>query len=259
MRLNVIHTGMAVEVMKTLPDESFGLILTSPPYNLRNTSGGGVKNAGKSGAWLSSPLQEDGYSDHSDQMPHKEYVKWQRNVLTESMRLLTHDGAIFYNHKWRVQKGLIQDRSDIVDGFPLRQIIIWNRGSGFNFNHKFFCPTWEVIYVIAKFDFKLAKGATKHGDLWDILPDKGNPHPAPFPLELAERVISSTTADVVLDPFIGSGTTAVAAKRLGRNYVGIDKSPKYVQMANERLLQEDQPMRRRRPIRRNNDQTLSMW
>jgi site-specific DNA-methyltransferase (adenine-specific) len=238
MQLDVIHVGDAVEVMKSLPDESFGLIFTSPPYNLRNTSGGGVKNAGKGGAWLNAPLQKDGYSKHDDQMPHAEYVKWQRAVLTEGMRLLTPDGAFFYNHKWRVQKGLIQDRADIVDGFPVRQIIIWNRGSGFNFNHKFFCPTYEVIYVIAKFDFKLTKGATKHGDVWNMLPEKNNPHPAPFPLELAERVISSTSADVVLDPFIGSGTTAVAAKNLGRNFVGIDKSPEYVAMSYMRLHKE---------------------
>jgi modification methylase len=66
------------------------------------------------------------------------------------MRLLTDDGAIFYNHKWRVQDGLLQDRNDIVSGFPVRQIIIWHRNGGINFNKGYFLPTYEVIYLIAK-------------------------------------------------------------------------------------------------------------
>ncbi len=67
-------------------------------------------------------------------MPHDEYVAWQRACLSECMRVIKDDGAIFYNHKWRVQAGLLQDRSDIVAGFPVRQIIIWKRKGGINFN-----------------------------------------------------------------------------------------------------------------------------
>ena len=62
--------------------------------------------------------------------PHEEYVEWQRECLRAMLRVLTPDGAIFYNHKWRVQRGLLQDRSDIMDGFPVRQIIIWQRSGG---------------------------------------------------------------------------------------------------------------------------------
>lgn len=233
--LNRILIGDATERMRDLPDESIGLVLTSPPYNLGNTSGGGIIGAqGPSGAWKGAALK-DGYDHHSDKMPHAEYVAWQREVLTEAMRVLRPDGAIFYNHKWRVQKGLIQDRSDIMEGFPVRQIIIWNRGSGFNFNVRFFVPTYEVIYVIAKPDFKLAPKATGHGDLWTMLPDKDNDHPAPFPLELAERVVSSTMAEVVLDPFMGSGTTAIAALKNGRDVIGIELSPEYAAQAVARI------------------------
>ena len=66
------------------------------------------------------------------------------------MRVLRNDGAIFYNHKWRVQDGLLQDRSDIVAGFPVRQIIIWQRAGGINFNPGYFLPNYEVIYLICK-------------------------------------------------------------------------------------------------------------
>ena len=173
-------------------------------------------------------------------MSHEEYVAWQRECLSEMLRLLKDDGAIFYNHKWRVQNGLLQDRADIVDGFPVRQIIIWQRAGGVNFNNRFFVPTYEVIYVIAKPDFSLLPKANGAGDVWKISQDRNNKHPAPFPVELPERIIRSTRAEIILDPFIGSGTTAVAAKSLKRQYIGIELSPDYCAMAEARV-QNTQP------------------
>lgn len=228
--------GDAVRVMRALPSESIDLIFTSPPYNLRNSTGNGMKD-GRGGKWANAALI-NGYIEHDNCMPHEEYVAWQRECLTEMIRLIKEDGAIFYNHKWRVQNGLLQDRRDIVEGFPVRQIIIWHRNGGINFNPSYFLPTYEVIYLIAKPRFKLAKGANKYGDVWNIGQELNNPHPAPFPLVLAERVISSTNAKLVLDPFIGSGTVAVAAKKLGRNFIGIDKVPEYLKMAIRRLREK---------------------
>ena len=60
-------------------------------------------------------------------MPYDQYVEWQRECLRAMYRLLTDNGAIFYNHKWQIQAGLLQDRREIVEGFPVRQIIIWRR------------------------------------------------------------------------------------------------------------------------------------
>ena len=96
-------------------------------------------------------------------------------------------------------------------------------------------PTYEVIYLIAKKKFKLAKGANSFGDIWEFGQEKNNPHPAPFPLKLIERIILSSNGKTVLDPFMGSGTTAVAAKKLGREYFGIDLSPEYVEFAKKRV------------------------
>jgi modification methylase len=155
------------------------------------------------------------------------------------MRVLKRDGAIFYNHKRRVQNGLLQDRQDIVDGFPVRQIIIWQRAGGMNFNPGYFVPTYEVIYLIAKPKFRLAHGANAYGDVWRFPQELKTKHPAPFPVALIERIISATNAAVVLDPFIGSGTTAIAARRLQRNYIGIELSPEYVQLAEERLKADE--------------------
>ncbi len=230
---NKIICGDCLETMKTMPDKSIDLVVTSPPYNLKNSTGNGMKD-GRGGKWKNAALV-NGYSDHDDCMPHNEYVKWQRDCLNEMMRLLKDDGAIFYNHKWRVQNGLLQDRQDIVAGLPIRQIIIWRRKGGINFNQGYFLPTYEVIYLIAKKDFKLAPKANSYGDVWEFTQEMKNDHPAPFPVSLIDRIISSTNANIILDPFMGSGTTAVVAKFLKRTFIGIEKSPLYCQMAERRL------------------------
>jgi modification methylase len=233
---NKFICGDAVTEMKKLPDGCLDLIVTSPPYNLKNSTGNGMKD-GRGGKWANASLM-NGYSHHNDCMDHEDYVAWQRECLSEMFRLIKDDGAIFYNHKWRVQGGLLQDRQDIVKDFPVRQVIIWRRKGGINFNKGYFLPTYEVIYLIAKPKFVLAKGASAHGDVWEFQQEMKNAHPAPFPVALIERIIGSTNAQLVLDPFMGSGTTAVAAKHLGRDFVGIELSPEYVELAKSRTAQE---------------------
>lgn len=231
--INQFACGNAVDLMKEIPVGGADLVVTSPPYNLKNSTGNGMKD-GRGGKWAGAALV-NGYSHYDDNMPHTEYVVWQRECLTEMLRIIPEHGAIFYNHKWRVQAGLLQDRHDIVSGFPVRQVIIWKRKGGFNFNPGYFLPTYEVIYLIAKPKFKLVKGANSHSDIWEFNQESKNKHPAPFPVDLIERIISSTDAEIVLDPFMGSGTTALAAKHLGRKFIGIDISPEYCEMAMARL------------------------
>jgi len=96
-------------------------------------------------------------------------------------------------------------------------------------------PTYEVIYLIAKPKFKLAKGANKYGDVWEFKQEMKNKHPAPFPVPLIDRIISSTNAEIILDPFMGSGTTAITALGNDRKFIGIDISPDYCEMARERI------------------------
>lgn len=231
--INKIICGNALQVMKEFPDGSIDLVITSPPYNLKNSTGNGMKD-GRGGKWANAALQK-GYTNYDDCMPHDMYVKWQRDCLTEMLRLIPENGAIFYNHKWRVQNGLLQDRQDIVSGFPVRQIIIWKRKGGLNFNAGYFLPTYEVIYMIAKSKFKLNPKANAYGDVWEFTQEMKNEHPAAFPVNLIDRIISSTTAKVILDPFMGSGTTAVSALNFNRSYIGIDISPEYCKMAEDRI------------------------
>ncbi len=230
-----LRLGDCLEVMRSLPDASIDLVVTSPPYNLRMTENG-VRDLPFGGKWR-QPLST-GYSDYSDDMPYSEYIAWQRDCLSEMMRLIPDTGAIFYNHKWRIQGGVLDDRHEILEGFPVRQIIIWQRKGGMNFTQTFFVPTYEVIYLIAKSEFKLAPHANAVGDVWEFMQDLNNPHPAPFPLQLPIRCISATNAKTVLDPFMGSGTTGLAARQLNRNFIGIEKSPLYFEMAQKRVNAE---------------------
>lgn len=231
--INKIICGDVLEIMRQIPDGSVDLIVTSPPYNLKNSTGNGMKD-GRGGKWANAALQ-NGYTHHNDSMPHEEYVKWQIDCLNEMMRVIPENGAIFYNHKWRVQDGLLQDRQDIVNSFPVRQIIIWKRKGGLNFNAGYFLPTYEVIYLIAKSKFKLAPKANAYGDVWEFTQEMKNEHPAAFPVSLIDRIVSSTNAKIILDPFAGSGTTAISAINFNREYIGIDVSPEYCKMAIERI------------------------
>ena len=228
---NIIH-GDCLEVMRGMEAETVDIVVTSPPYNLK--AGHGTPSL----TWTKAPLA-GGYDQHGDAMPHEEYVAWQRDCLTEMYRLIRPHGAIWYNHQWRQQGGLLQDRADIMDGFPVRQIIIWSRMSTmFQCASQFLPPSYQVIYLVPKPDFRITPQGRKYLDVWNLYHARNNPHPAPFPVEIPQRCILSTAgADVVLDPFMGSGTTAVAAEKCDRQWIGIEQSGKYCDMANKRLAE----------------------
>lgn len=232
--LDKIICGDSLEVMRKMPDKCLDLVITSPPYNLKNSTGNGMKD-GRGGKWAGAALV-NGYSHYDDNIPHEEYSQWQYDCLKEMFRLIKDDGAIFYNHKWRVQDGLLQDRQDIIRDLPVRQIIIWKRKGGINFNPGYFLPTYEVIYLIPKPNFKLAPKSNAFGDVWEFKQEMKNDHPAPFPVPLIDRIITSTTANTILDPFMGSGTTAVVAMWHKRNYIGIELSPDYCKLAEQRII-----------------------
>ena len=231
---NKIICGDSLEIMKQMPNESVDSIITSPAYNLsiRRTFGNTSKWKGKSN---NSKLQSVGYDIHNDYMPEPEYIDWQKSILKECFRLIKNDGAIFYNHRWRVQKGLLQQRPEIVEGLPVRQIIIWKKAGGVNFSAGFFLPTYEVIYMITKPKFKLPPKVNHYGDVWAITQEKGSWHPAPFPIEIAKRCVEATSGSIILDPFSGSGTTALAAKMAGKTFIGIDISQDYCNKAVKRI------------------------
>jgi len=236
---NTINTGDAVQFLRNLPNDSVPMFLFSPPYNLGTTTGDGfVKQDGmgkKGGKWGGGALS-NGYANHDDAMLPAEYTTWQKEILSECWRALAENGAIYYNHKPRIQRGILQTPLDLNPGLPIRQIIIWARAGGINYNPTHYVPTHEWIVIYAKPDFRLkSKGASGVGDVWYIPQESDTWHPAPFPLALAERALETVAPTLIVDPFSGSGTVAVAAKRLGINYVCNELSPEYVEHSLRRL------------------------
>jgi DNA modification methylase len=231
----VIYNDDCMNVMPHL--EGIDVVFTSPPYNLGTTTGGGYHDAS-----LAASKLKDGYADHSDAMPADEYDRWQTSVVSAAWDTLSDSGAIFYNHKPRVQDGVAKLPTEYGAGLPLRQVIVWDRGTGMNFSERFFLPKAEWVVLWAKPDFRLAsRSASQSGDVWRIAPESRQDHPAPFPVALPQTAISATTAQTVLDPFMGSGTTLRAAKNLGRKAIGIELSERYCELAVARLSQEVLP------------------
>lgn len=225
------------------------LVVTSPPYNLGsapwarlghwkpgNKSGSGGNNKWRGGAEGGAGVE---YGAHEDALPWAEYVAWQRDVLSMLWSSLSAGGAIFYNHKPRVIGTKLWTPAELVPPeIELRQIVVWSRPGGMNYNANAFVPTHEWIMVLAKSDFRLkSRGVSGLGDVWSMRPEK-NEHPAPFPLDLPAKAIEATGAKTVLDPFMGSGTTGVAAMKAGCKFIGIDVEPKYYAMARSRIAAE---------------------
>lgn len=245
-----IYHGDSRDVLPTLAP-GFDLVVTSPPYNLGVSSGGGfghygpeagLAKRGGGGKWTGGALAQ-GYGDYSDAMPPADYEAWQRDTLAALWSLLSDHGAIYYNHKPRVQGGELWTPLALNPGLPVRQIIIWRRAGGMNFSPTFYVPTHEWIVVFAKPAFRLkSKGASGAGDVWEIAQESGTEHPAPFPEALPLTAIETTGATRILDPFLGWGTTAVAGKRLGRTVVGIERNERYCEMAVKRLRQRVLPL-----------------
>ncbi len=225
-----IICGDALETMAKMPSSSIDLVITSPPYNLGEgmESKGGLRIAHQGSKWskqTSGVGWSIGYDVCRDDLPYPEYVEWQGKVLKECFRLIRSSGAIYYNHKPRVVNGILRHPISLIGDLPLRQEIIWNRKSGFNATNNAYMPTHEIILIIAKKDFRLRdKSASAIGSVWTFPPDISTDHPAPFPLELPRKILETTTAKTVLDPFCGSSTTGAACVEFGRDFIGIELS-----------------------------------
>jgi|ERR1017187_1972969 modification methylase len=235
LSLNQIYNIDALEGLKQLDNESVDVFIFSPPYNLRMQNGK-VINLSNGGKWKNYKLST-GYENHNDAMPHEDYIKWQKSILSECWRCTKKTGAIFYNHKPLIRKGIAILPLEYNPNLPIRQIIIWKRAGGFNFNCRFYLPTHEWIILFAKPDFKLkSTAASGIKDVWEFPQQRGSKHPASFPINLPDNILETVKyKDLVCDPFIGSGTVALSAKKFGSNYIGFDSSLEYCKMSEERL------------------------
>ena len=228
--------GDTLEVLAKIDDDVVNVGVTSPPYNKQEKQKG----------WL---VKNVVYDTYKDAVPEPQYQQHQVDVLNEIYRVTAPGGSFFYNHKVRWDRGNMYHPMDWLrkTEWTVKQEIIWDRVIAANIRGWRFWQVEERIYWLYKpignylIGTELKSSDAKLTSIWRGVPEDGrkNPHPAPFPLWLPARVIISLlgteTQGVVLDPYIGSGTTAVAAKLLGHKYIGIDRSETYLKMTCDRL------------------------
>lgn len=214
---------------------------TSPPYNLSGGPGGGDhittfvdkglrRLRGEDGSYRKGTL----YGSHSDAMPMEEYIAWQRAFTRQAFGLLTETGALAYQHKPRVmgQREIWPTEYVHPDLEPYRrQTIILDRRGGTNFNPHYYVPTYEVLLIYARPGWRLREGGWVAKNVWVMPAPSRAWHPAPFDKSLPLRLISTSEASLVLDPFMGSGTTLVAARELGVQAHGIELHAPFAQRA----------------------------
>jgi site-specific DNA-methyltransferase (adenine-specific) len=232
-----IYCGRCEDVLPAL--EPADLIVTSPPYNMGLVPGGNGRGMYRPGASNKAGRFRDGYGRHGDAMPQDEYDAWQRHVIRLCWDAIADDGAIFYNHRPRVEHGLLRLPLGLDFGVPLRQLITVDRGTGIDVNLRQFCSAYEWIAVLAKPGFKLVNhAASGMSDMWRLGMEREDlGHPAPFPASLPKKALLATGARTVIDPFCGSGSTLRAALDLGRRAVGIELEERFCEIARRRLAQ----------------------
>lgn len=238
---NKLIAGEALQVLQQMPDELVTLGITSPPYNKQEKNDGGL-------------VSKVVYNGYQDKLPEADYQRKQVAVLDELFRVIKPGGSFFYNHKIRWVDGNMLHPMDWLRSsqWTVKQEIIWDRTLAGNIRGWRFWQVEERIYWLYKPIGENKKGQeleskdAKFTSIWRAVPENNNPHPAPFPLWLPARIILSMLKDdddaLVLDPYIGSGTTAVAAKCLGYNYLGIDIGQAYLDYAKARLENHNDEM-----------------
>jgi site-specific DNA-methyltransferase (adenine-specific) len=230
---------------KKIADESIDLIVTSPPYNVD------IK-----------------YNSHNDQLTYDDYLSFSKRWMKRCHRWLKNDGRFCLNIPLDKNKGGQQsvgaDLTTIAKkiGFSYHSTVVWNEG---NISRRTAWGSWasasapyvitpvELVVVLYKNAWKKTSGSRKSdiskkefmgwtNGLWTFNGEKKKKtgHPAPFPLELPLRCMKlfSFVGDTVLDPFLGSGSTLVAASQGNRKGIGIEIDPGYCDIAITRIEKE---------------------
>lgn len=260
----ILHEGDCLDLMPQIPDGFVTLVVTSPPYNL-----------GK---------------PYENRLDMGVYLEQQRKVIEQCVRVLDDHGSICWQVGNYVENGEIIPLDIVLYpifaslGLHLRNRIVWHFGHGLHASRRF-SGRYEVILWFTKGNdytfnldavrvpqkypnkkyFKGPKRGELSGnplgknpsDVWEIPNVKANHvektiHPCQFPVELVERLVLALTdpGDWVLDPFMGVGTTAIAALMHERRAIGAELMPEYVAIAKERIRAAERGTLRIRPMTR---------
>lgn len=260
----VIYPDDCLDMLRTIPDEALQLIVTSPPYNI-----------GK---------------EYEKRLDLDQYLEQQRRVLAECVRALSPGGSICWQVGNYVDRGSIVPLDAVLYpifvelGLRMRNRIVWHFEHGLHCSRRFsgryetinwFTKSDEYVFDVDPIRVPQKYPAKKHfkgpkagqyscnplgknpGDVWVIPNVKSNhvektDHPCQFPVELVERLVLplSRPGDWVCDPFLGTGSTIIAAVRHGRRGIGAEMCPKYVDLAKTRVTQELEGTLRTRPMDR---------
>jgi site-specific DNA-methyltransferase (adenine-specific) len=224
-----IYCADCLEILPFI--ESVDVTFSSPPYNTiaaTNPSGMMAEHNHK---------QNKGYDGFSDDMPEMEYQAWMRDVF--GLCRAVSKGLVWINHKtrYREKQGV---HPLAIFNWPFYSEVVWDRGGSITMNARKFAPSHEYIYGFGVPHY-WDNAVNTMMSVWRIMPERDvKGHPCPFPVSIASRCITASCPEggVVLDPFMGSGTTGVACIREGRNFIGIEKDEKYFQIAVERIRRE---------------------
>lgn len=211
-----IIQGEALQVLKTIDSDSIDCLITDPPYSIGVTSHGNIQT------WLDNIML---------------YPFWVE-YFSQIKRVLKEDGSFYINCDWRTYPFIYPHcASQLV----IRNCIVWDyewikAGSHYRFSHEF------ILYGTKSQDTKRTFEPSKENrDVWRIAPlnftRKDKRHQAEKPMDLIKKMILNSTkeGDVILDTFLGSGTTAEVAKELKRDFIGIELNKEYIEMTEERL------------------------
>jgi modification methylase len=232
VELNKIYNEDCLFTLSKMADNSVDLIVTSPPYNKNHW----IRNESKKNRFISKVE----YSTYDDNLPHEEYVEWQKKVISECLRVLKSTGSLFYNHMDIMNHHLTIHPTWVYD-FPLKQVIIWDKCGTPKIDKSYFLPFTEWIFWIKKEKDSIPyfdrNNALFKKNIWSIPRSQENNHPAPFSEKMVENVVLSCSkeGDIVYDPFMGSGTTYMVSRKHNRNVIGSEISEEYTKLGKSKV------------------------
>ncbi len=262
-----LHYGDSMEIINSLPDNSFQTIFADPPYFLSN--GGISVQSGKQVCVDKGDWDKGGSPEYIREFN----MKW----LSLCRSKLKENGTIWISGTYHNIFSVANCLTEL--GYKILNVITWQKSDPppnlsckyFNFSTEFIIWARKSEKKTHKFNYETMKflnGDKQMTDVWK-LPAVGQwektcgKHPTQKPLRLLYRIILASTdaGDLVLDPFAGSSTTGIAANLLGRNFVGIEQSQEFIDLSIRRRYDIENPERRQEMLRRikdNNTQSTVM-